>query len=93
MDVSNAKDSHDGSWRATCIIRNWIWSHYFEAAAVAFGETARGVWPAPWSANLAQWTLSPARLHVSCETVQYGLPALALLLDRVGLFRVESFSN
>jgi hypothetical protein len=35
--------SHDGSWRAACLIRNWILTLHFETPSVARGVTAPGV--------------------------------------------------
>ena len=35
--------SHDGSWRAACINRNWILHLHFEAPSVARGVTGPGV--------------------------------------------------
>jgi len=35
--------SHDGSWRAACLIRNWILILHFKVPSVARGVTAPGV--------------------------------------------------
>ncbi len=38
-----SKMSHDGSWRAACLIRFWIQSFHFEAPEEARGVTVPGV--------------------------------------------------
>jgi hypothetical protein len=35
--------SHDGSWRAACLTRNWILILHFETPSVARGVTGPGV--------------------------------------------------
>ena len=35
--------SHDGSWRAVCITRNWLRILHFEIPSAAHGVTAPGV--------------------------------------------------
>jgi len=73
-----SKMSHDGSWRAACLTRNWILILHFESPSVARGVTAPGVGSGALLAGFSPTAKEPIRASLDRPA---GTARVALIAD------------